>query len=75
MTGEEPTTGVLANVRPRASMRPRLGDRGRDLATGRVYGADEVASMRPRLGDRGRVHAPPPAHGGGAPRFNEAPAW
>ena len=40
-----------------ASMRPRLGGRGRDANGLRVFATMDVASMRPRLGGRGRVHA------------------
>ena len=55
MAGEEWTSPAGEAVREAvASMRPRLGGRGREGVTNRSPASSNVASMRPRLGGRGR---------------------
>ena len=74
MAGEEGEYAAGVVEEEIASMRPRLGGRGRDQ---RIHARPKrrlpIASMRPRLGGRGRgpsrTPASPPPSG-----FNEAPA-
>ena len=74
MAGKSAARTVHRPSRDAASMRPRLGGRGRDAPPQQVHGRTYNASMRPRLGGRGRGPWKSTVSSGLRPCFNEAPA-
>ena len=74
MAGEERGAGACKRGRRLASMRPRLGGRGRAPLTHGVAAREHLASMRPRLGGRGRAIVMVIGAVLLPVRFNEAPA-